>query len=224
MKPSPKAPSQLLAIVEKDFRVEFREKTNLWVQLGFTIAVSVASAMAASYSTRPGDVGAAALGLYALFLSVFTGYSAFLREAYGGTLDGLRASPTDRWVIFTAKSLLALAFIFPQILVFTLVLKIFSGGLEVAWLPLPAWTGATSVFLAALTAFVSASLSYGEARAGPLLLLVLVLSLPYLKASLSHLSDILNGVAPEAAGLLTDWLVAAGFTAVAVYLSEFILE
>ncbi len=224
MKLSPRASSQLLAILEKDFRVEFREKTNLWVQLGFTIAVSIASAMAASYSTRPGDVGAATLGLYALFLSVFTGYSAFLREAYGGTLDGLRASPTERWVIFLAKSLLALAFILPQILVFTLVLKLFSGGLEVSWLPLLTWAGATSVFLAALTAFVSASLSYGEARAGPLLLLVLVLSLPYLKSSLAHLSDILNGVAPEAAGLLTDWLMAAGFSAIAIYLSEFILE
>lgn len=216
--------SQLQAIMAKDFRVEFRERSNLWVQLSFTVAVSVASAMAASYSGRPGDVGAASLGLYALFLSVFTGYSAFLREAYGGTLDGLRASPVERWVIFLAKSLLSLALIYPQILLFTGILGVFTQGLHVAWAPLAAWAGAASVFLASLTAFVSASLSHGEARAGPLLLLVLVLSLPYLKSSLAHAVDILNGAAPEASGLLSDWLVAAGFAAVALYLSEFILE
>ena len=208
----------------KDVRIELREKTNLWVQAGFTLAAGVLVAAGASYAVNPADAAATGLALVVLFLSLFTAYSTFLREAYQGSLDGLRAAPVDRWAIVLAKTLYGLALLFPQIIFFTVIVDAFAFGLDPAWPPLIMWAGATSLLLASISSFAGASLAFGEARSGPLVMVMLVLSIPYLRIALDHLATILGGVYPQPGALLSLWAMAMAFTGIALFLGNYILE
>lgn len=220
----PSAASQLAALVRKDFTLEAREKSNLWMLTAFTLASAVLTAAGAGYSESPGDTAAMALVLVSLFLSLFTGYAAFVREAATGSLDGLRAAPVDRWLIYLAKLLYVLAMTLPQLALFPLIVRAFTPGLEVAWGALAAWLGATSLALSAVTAFSSASLSFGEARAGPMVMVMLVLATPYLRVALDHLTTIMAGAYPPASGLAGLWLAALSFAGLTVALGGYVLE
>jgi len=222
--PKPSSLRAIATLLWKDLRVEVREKTNLWVQAGFTLAAGVLVASGASGAVNPADAGATSLSLVVLFLALFTGYSVFLREAYQGSLDGLRAAPVERWTIIMAKTLFALILLYPQILLFTVILDAFTFGLDPAWPPLLAWAAATSLFLAAITSFSSASLAFGEARSGPLVMVMLVLSIPYLRIAITHLATILSGVYPPPGALLGLAAMAWAFTGLALFLGNYILE
>jgi len=215
---------KLARLIAKDFRVEARERHGLLVQAGFTAAAGVLVASAAATSSSPPETIAAGLILVALFQGMFAGYTAFLKEAYRGTLDGLRLAPVERWALAASKLTLTLATTLAQLLVFTAIAAAFTPGLQVDWTSLAQWAAATSLFIAAVSAFVSAGMAFAEERSTPLALLVLVLSIPYLRAAAPPLQAALQGAAPAAGELAVLWLVAAGFTGLSIALTSIVLE
>jgi len=215
---------KLARLIAKDFRVEARERHGLLVQAGFTAAAAVLVAAAAATSAAPAETLTAGLILVALFQGLFAGYSAFLKEAYRGTLDGLRLAPVERWTLAASKLTLTLATTLAQLLAFTLIAAAFTPGLQIHWASLAQWAAATSLFMAAVSAFVSAGMAFAEERSTPLALLILVLSIPYLRAAAPPLQASLQGVAPQAGELGVLWLVAAAFTGLSLALASIILE
>ncbi len=218
------AARKLARLVRKDLELEAREKHGLWVQTGFTVAAAVLVAAAASQAESPGETVAAGLLLVSLFHGLFAGYSAFLKEAYRGTLDGLRLAPVERWIVVSSKLLISLALMLAQLAVFAAVAAAFTLGLEVYWPGVASWLASTSLFIASVAAFVSAGMAFAEERSGPLAMIILVLSIPYLRAAAQPLQLSLQGTAPGPGELGVLWLVASGFAGLAVALASIVIE
>ena len=216
--------SVMLALISKDLLVEAREKIDAYVRLGFTFASGVLGAAAATYSRDPASVAAGAMILFALFLSLFESYASFIKESLQGTLDGLRASPVEGWVLVLARTLLSWLILGTGLLVFAATLDAFSYNVSVAWPPLAAWSLAVALFLASIAGFVAATLSHGEARTGSVALLVLVLSIPYLRIAVDPLATILAGVYPDTSIMVSLWAVAGAFTGISLVLGGLILD
>jgi len=162
--------------------------------------------------------------LYSLFIALFEAYSAFIREAITGALDGLRSSPLSGWLLVLSKTLTSTTYMITQMLLFAVIARAFTFNARIAWAPLIAWITVVALFLAAVSGFVSASLAYSEARTGSVALLVLVLSIPYLKTAVDPLTDLLAGVAPEPRVLASLTLASLGFTGFAIALGGVVLE
>ena len=213
----------LRAMVWKDVAIELRRRSDLWVSAGFTMAVSVLVSSGLYTADNPALGGSIGAVLTALFISLFTGFSAFTRETYKGTLDGLRVSPVERWMIVAAKTIVISMLILPHMLFYAILVYVFTPGFSVEWVSYLLWMGATTLFLSSITAFVSAALSFGEARTGPMAMTILVLSIPYLRIALDVLADIFEGV--WVAGSLTGlWGMAGVFVGLALLLGGYILE
>jgi len=215
--------AKLRALLAKDIRLEARERLDAYVQLGFSASAGVLAAAAASLAGDPPSAAAAATVLAGVFQAIFTAHAGMVREALRGTLDGLRAAPVEGWLLAASKLLLAWPLILANLAVFTAVAAAFSP-LSPDWVHLAAWLAAASLFLGAASAFVSASLSQGEARAGTIALLVLALSVPYFLTAIDPLAAALSGAAPAAGQLPTLWLGAAGFALLALALGGVVLE
>ncbi len=214
----------LARLVAKDFGLELREKSSLWVQTGFTVAAAVLVASAASQSQAPHETIAIGLILVSLFHGLFTGYTVFLKEAYRGTLDGLRMAPVERWLIVVSKLVLATTTILVQLLVFAVAATLFTPGVSVEWASLLSWVGATSLFIGAASSFVSASMAFAEEKSGPLAMIILVLSIPYLRSASAPLSWTLQDLAPGGGELPVLWMISAVFVGIAVGLASIIIE
>lgn len=216
-------PSRLAALVRKDLETEARRKTSLWVQAGFTLAASVLVASAASGAQSPEETAAAGMILVSLFLSLYASLSSFLKEAYRGTLDGLRAAPVERWLVASAKLVVSFILILAELLLFSLVLAAFSP-VRPAWPALLSWIGGTSLFLASVASFVSAGMAFAEESSGPLAMILLVLSIPYLRSAHAPLSLSLGGTYPEPGSLAALWGMAAVFGLLVIGLTSLVLE
>ncbi|MCE4626046.1 MAG: hypothetical protein F7B78_00130 [Desulfurococcales archaeon] len=216
--------SLLLALIYKDLKVEVRERVDFYVKIGFTLAAGILASAAASYSQYPGEVLAGTMIAFALFLALFESFAGFIREALSGTLDGLRSSPVESWILILAKSTYSYIFLFSQLMLFSIIVKVFTIGLVVAWTPMLLWAGGVSLFLASVSAFVSASLSFGEARTGSVAFVVLVLSIPYLRVTVDPLITAFSGAHPPIDSLTSIWLGGASFLGFALVLSSAILD
>ena len=215
---------RLSTLVAKDVRVAIREKSSLWVQAGFTVAGSVLVASAASSGERPWEAASAGLGLLAIFLAVLGGYALFLREAYTGTFEGLRASPVERWMLVLSKLIVSLLLMAPQLAAAALVIVAFTPGLDPYWPGLLLWLGATAVMMSGVSAYASASLAFAESGSATMILVVLVLGVPYMVQAFGKLVLLMQGVALALSELGFLWLGGLGFAGVAVALGGLILE
>lgn len=213
----------LRAMVWKDIIIELRRRSDLWVSAGFTLAVSVLIASGLYIAENPALGGSIGAVLTALFISLFTGFSAFTRETYKGTMDGLRVSPVDRWLVIAAKIVVIAILIFPHLIFYALLVYVFTPGFTLEWILYLSWVGATTLFLSSVTAFVSSALSFGEARAGPTAMTILVLSIPYLRIALDTLIEVFEGVWAMGSSMSL-WSMAGIFAGLALFLGSYILD
>ena len=215
---------RLSTLVAKDLRVALREKSSLWVEAGFTVAGSVLVASAASAGENPWEAASAGLGLLAIFLAVLGGYALFLREAYTGTFEGLRASPVERWMLVLSKLVVSLLLMIVQLGAAAVVIVAFTPGLDPYWPGLLLWLGATAVMMSGVSAYASASLAFAESGSATMILVVLVLGVPYMVQAFGQLVMLMQGVALALPELGFLWLGGLGFSGVAVALGGIILE
>ncbi|MCE4624995.1 MAG: ABC transporter permease [Desulfurococcales archaeon] len=215
---------ELKALLRKDLTTELRDKGDLIVKLSFAVAAGVVASAAAAYAEEPAMAVAGALIIFTVMTGLFEAYSSFIREALTGTLDGLRAAPVEGWLLLASKALVSSLWVWLELIIFAATAAIFTLGLNPSWPPLLAWTVGEAVFMGGISSFVSASLSYGEARAGGVALLVLSLSIPFLRVSVDPLIVSLSGTYPSPGGLASMSIAALGFTAFTVVLGGLTLE
>lgn len=214
----------LFSLIRKDIRVDVRERIDSYVKIGFTLASGILASAASSYSQYPGEVLAGTLIAFALFLALFESFASFIREAISGTLEGLRSSPVESWILVLAKSIYSFTYIFTQLLLFSFIVKIFTIGVHIEWTAAILWSGGASLFLSSVAAFVSASLAFGEVKTGSVAFIVLVLSIPYLRITVDPLITIFSGVLPPVQSIIVMWLGGVSFLGFALVLSSAILD
>ncbi len=212
------------AMVAKDFMVDMRRR----VEAGSVAVFAVAAGVLVSYilggvaGVSPAAVAVSTV-LVMVFLAVFGSLSGFVREADRGTLDGLRTSPVGPEAVFAAKLVYTYTLITSATLVYLAVVAVFGGVYEAVSPGALGLTLASTLYMATASSLTSAILVFSEARGVLMPVMVLVLVLPYIQAAAPALAAAYSGAAVGAEPLVL-LLFAAGFIAVALWLSRFILE
>ncbi len=143
--------SKVLALVEKDFRAEFRTKEMLSVMLIFALLVVVIFGFAfnpTSQVTR--KIFPGILWVAFFFAGVLGLNHSFTRERYNQALHGLMIAPVDRSALYFSKVLSNMAFMLIVELVATPVFLVFFDYSPAGRLP-----GLVSVVLLATFGFVA---------------------------------------------------------------------
>ncbi|NOZ88752.1 MAG: ABC transporter permease subunit, partial [Crenarchaeota archaeon] len=161
--------------------------------------------------------------LVLLFLAVFGALASFVREADRGTLDGLRSAPVPPEAVYVSKLVYTFLLMLVNVLAYSMAVAVFGGLVEAFSAPVLSAVVASSLYLAAVSSLSSAILVFSEARGVLMPVMVLVLALPYVQLAAPVLAAGFagGGSVLDAAGLAA---AAAGFVAVAAWLSRYVLE
>lgn len=192
---------QIALLTGKDLKIEARTRqtVGLVVVLGILIVVVLALGLTPQQKTS-GASATTILWVAYLFSGVLCFEKTMAVERHDGALIGLLLAPVDRGVIFAAKLLSNLAFIFLVVLVITPIAVMFFG-FDLAKAPgsFAAIMGLSLVGFAAVGTLFATAVSSSSLQGGLLALLVFPISLPLVITS-TQMMIRLYGQSGEAAG------------------------
>lgn len=182
------------AIIWKEALLDSRDPVIIVFQLLFSLGAGVVVGLASRTSIwRPEALIEAGVPLTLLFVSLFTSYSSFYREAEkGGPLEALRLSPASPSIVFLAKTAYSLSSITASMLVFLFAAGVLTSQTDLLS-RLAVWIVAASPYMAAVSSLAGVMMVYSRAGVLGAPALAIGLSAPYLYTASGILTYILSG-------------------------------
>lgn len=179
---------EILTLVRKDFKIEFRKRLEIYLLLLFSIisGAIIGFVTRVHIITEPSLVCGMII-LVQLFLSVFASWKSFIKELEKGTLNGILLTPISPSALFYSKLIFSLMIIETTTLVTLISIQFFSGGYVRFSGSLLIGTMTLGLYLSAVASFSSVVGIYVESKGLIVPLVNFVLSLP---ASLYFISSI----------------------------------